>query len=161
MLYGFDTDDQNAATAALCLYAIYRSRNPKRLKVTPDFWGVIERAVRSTAKRATTIPVWIEKLKPKLGCETISPRWAATDAGGLITMLPDPRTGELMQIGGKPKREFLTSVIAEADNKAVLEVAYKQAAYVVLLVRDRLEREKPYEAQFIEQDDYEEAESDD
>lgn len=161
MLYGFDTDDQNAATAALCLYAIYRSRNPKRLKVTPDFWGVIERAVRSTAKRATTIPVWIEKLKPKLGCETISPRWAATDAGGLITMLPDPRTGELMQVGGRPKREFLTSVIGEADNKAVLEVAYKQAAYVVLLVRDRLEREKPYEAQFIEQDDYEEAESDD
>src|SRR5690606_30278895 len=161
MLYGFDTDDQNAATAALCLYAIYRSRNPKRLKVTPDFWGVIERAVRSTAKRATTIPVWIEKLKPKLGCETISPRWAATDAGGLITMLPDPRTGELMQIGGKPKREVLTSVIAEADNKAVLEVAYKQAAYVVLLVRDRLEREKPYEAQLIEQDDYGEAESDD
>lgn len=161
MLYGFDTDDQNAATAALCLYAIYRSRNPKRLKVTPDFWGVIERAVRSTAKRATTIPVWIEKLKPKLGCETISPRWAATDAGGLITMLPDPRTGELMQVGGRPKREFLTSIIGEADNKAVLEVAYKQAAYVVLLVRDRLEREKPYEAQFIEQDDYEEAESDD
>lgn len=161
MLYGFDTDDQNAATAALCLYAIYRSRNPKRLKVTPDFWGVIERAVRSTAKRATTIPVWIEKLKPKLGCETISPRWAATDAGGLITMLPDPRTGELMQVGGRPKREFLTSIIGEADNKAVLEVAYKQAAYVVLLVRDRLEREKPYEAQFIEQDNYEEAESDD
>ena len=120
MLYGFDTDDQNAATAALCLYAIYRSRNPKRLKVTPDFWGVIERAVRSTAKRATTIPVWIEKLKPKLGCETISPRWAATDAGGLITMLPDPRTGELMQVGGRPKREFLTSIIGEADNKAVL-----------------------------------------
>jgi len=161
MLYGFDTDDGNAATAALCLYAIYRSRNPKRLKVTPDFWGVIERAVRSTAKRATTIPVWIEKLKPKLGCETISPRWAATDAGGLITMLPDPRTGELMQVGGRPKREFLTSIIGEADNKAVLEVAYKQAAYVVLLVRDRLEREKPYEAQFIEQDNYEEAESDD
>ena len=25
---------------------------------------------------------------------------------------------------------------------------YKKAAYVVLLVRDRLEREKPYEAQF-------------
>ena len=107
MLYGFDTDDENAAVAALCLYAIYRSRNPRRLKVTPDFWGVIERAVRSTAKRATTIPVWIEKLKPKLGCETISPRWAATDAGGLITMMADPRTGELMQIGGgRQKREF-------------------------------------------------------
>lgn len=74
-------------------------------------------------------------------------------------MMADPRTGELMQIGGgRQKREFLTSVIAEADNKAVLEVAYRQAAYVVLLVRDRLEREKPYEAQFMAEENEEEIE---
>jgi hypothetical protein len=147
--FGFDTDDKNAATAALIIYAIYRSRNPKRLKVTPDFWGVIERAIRSTAKRATNVPVWIDKLKPKLGCETIAPRWAATDAGGLITMIPDPRTGELRQINQSGQREFLTGIIAEADHQAVLELAYRQTAYIVLLVRDRLEREKPYEAEFV------------
>src|SRR5690606_31365811 len=147
MLYGFDTDDQNAATAALCLYAIYRSRNPKRIKVTPDFWGIIERAVRSTAKRATSIPVWIDKLKPKLGCESISPRWASTGDGDIVTMLRGPG-GELRQIN-QERREFLTGVIAEADDRAVLDVAYRQTAYVVLLVRDRLEREKPYEAELV------------
>lgn len=159
IIYGFDTQDRNAATAALILYAIYRSRNPKRLKVTPDFWGIIERAVRSTAKRATSLPVWIDRLKPKLGCETIHPRWARTDAGGLITMLQDPRTGELRQVN-QERREFLTQVIDEADHRAVLEVAYKQTAYVVLLVRDRLEREKPYEAQIAAaegEEEYEDA----
>lgn len=147
MTFGFDTQDHNAATAALILYAIYRSRNPKRIRVTPEFWGVIERAVRSTAKRATSLPVWIDRLKPKLGCETIHPRWASTDAGGLVTMMHNPQTGELMEVSHE-RREFLTRVLDEADDRAVLDVAYKQTAYVVLLVRDRLEREKPYEAQF-------------
>jgi hypothetical protein len=71
-------------------------------------------------------------------------------------MLPNPRTGELMQISRKNRREFLTGVIAEADHKAVLDLAYKQTAYVVLLVRDRLEREKPYEAQFVIEEEYQE-----
>lgn len=70
-------------------------------------------------------------------------------------MLPDPETGELRQIN-QGRREFLTRVLDEADDRAVLEVAYKQTAYVVLLVRDRLEREKPYEAEFF----IEEAEAD-
>lgn len=156
MVFGFDTEDRNAATAALILYAIYRSRNPRRIKVTPDFWGIIERATRSTAKRAANIPLWIDRLKPKLGCETISPRWATTGEGSLVTMLADPATGELRQVS-QEKREFLTGIIAEADDRAVLELAYKQTAYIVLLVRDRLEREKPYEAEIVKQ--FEEAET--
>lgn len=70
-------------------------------------------------------------------------------------MLPDPETGELRQIN-QERREFLTRVLDEADDRAVLEVAYKQTAYVVLLVRDRLEREKPYEARFVMHDEDEE-----
>lgn len=151
MRHGFDTDDEHAATAALIVYAIYRSRDQGRIKVTPDFWGRIERAVKATAKRAATIPDFVERLKPKLGCSTINPKWAKAGAGGLITMAADPRTGELRQVS-QDKREFLTQVIAEADDRAVIEAAYRHTAYVVLLVRDRIEREKPYEAQFVEVD---------
>lgn len=71
-------------------------------------------------------------------------------------MLADPATGELRQVS-QEKREFLTGIIAEADDRAVLELAYKQTAYIVLLVRDRLEREKPYEAEIVKQ--FEEAET--
>lgn len=70
-------------------------------------------------------------------------------------MMADPETGELRQISGE-RREFLTRVIDEADDEAVLDVAYRQTAYVVLLVRDRLEREKPYEASFVMHDEVEE-----
>jgi len=67
-------------------------------------------------------------------------------------MMHDPRTGELRQIN-KERREFLTQVIDEADDEAVLDVAYRQTAYVVLLVRDRLEREKPYEAEILKDEE--------
>lgn len=67
-------------------------------------------------------------------------------------MMADPETGELRQISGE-RREFLTRVIDEADDEAVLDVAYRQTSYVVLLVRDRLERERPYEAEFEKLED--------
>lgn len=71
-------------------------------------------------------------------------------------MIADRQTGELRQVK-QEKREFLTGIIAEADDRSVLELAYKQTAYIVLLVRDRLEREKPYEAEIVKQ--FEEVES--
>lgn len=32
MIYNFDTSDENAATAAFLVYAVYRSRDTKRFK---------------------------------------------------------------------------------------------------------------------------------
>jgi hypothetical protein len=151
MIYNFDTSDENAATGAFLVYAVYRSRDMKRFKITPGMWDTIERAVKSVAKRAEDLPEFIEKLKPKLACASIKPKWAKTvpdDMVDLITMMKNP-DGSLYQVGAADeKRQFLTDVLESADHRAVLDVLYKKAAYVVLLVRDRLEREKPYEAQF-------------
>jgi len=148
MIYNFDTSDENAATAAFLVYAVYRSRDMKRFKITPEMWNTIERAVKSVAKRAEDLAEFIEKLKPKLACASIKPKWAKTVPDGLVTMIQGPG-GELMEIGhDQEKRQFMTDVIEAADHRAVLDMLYRKAAYVVLLVRDRLEREKPYEAQF-------------
>lgn len=150
MIYNFDTSDENAATAAFLVYAVYRSRDTKRFKVTPEMWNTIERAVKSVAKRAEDLAEFIEKLKPKLACASIKPKWARTVPDGMVTMIKGPG-GELMEIGqDQEKRQFLTDVLESADDCAVLDVLYRKAAYVVLLVRDRIEREKPYEAQFEE-----------
>jgi len=150
MIYNFDTSDENAATAAFLVYAVYRSRDMKRFKVTPSMWDTIERAVKSVAKRAEDMAEFIEKLKPKLACASIKPKWAKTIPDGMISMIQGP-SGELMQIGqDQEKRQFMTDLLDEADDRAVLDVLYRKAAYVVLLVRDRLERERPYEAQFKE-----------
>lgn len=155
-MYNFDTSNENAATAALLVYAIYRSRNVKRFKVTPDMWGMIERAVKSASKRAGDLGDFIEKLKPKLHCETIHPRWQKTDPFSeedkrLINMVA-MSDGSFVEIGekGKGKRQFLVGVLEEVDHRAVLDFLYRKTALVILLVRDRLEREKPIEAKLTE-----------
>lgn len=157
MIYNFDTSDENAAAGAFLVYAVYRSRDMKRFKVTPGMWDTIERAVKSVAKRAEDLGEFIEKLKPKLACASIKPRWAKTMPDGLVTMMKGPG-GSLYEIGREEteRRQFLTDVLESADHRAVLDVLYKKTAYVVLLVRDRLEREKPYEAQFEIDDEVEE-----
>ena len=39
MIYNFDTDDNNYAVAALLVYAIWRSRDKSKFKVTTEVWG--------------------------------------------------------------------------------------------------------------------------
>ena len=144
MYYNFDTEEENAATAALMVYAVYRSRDVKRFKVNPEMWTRIENAVKSASKRAMDLGDFIEKLKPKLQCGTIHPRWVKTIPDGIVSMrvMPD---GSVIEVADSGKRQFLTDVLNFADHRAVLDYLYRKTALVVLLVRDRLEREKPIE----------------
>ncbi len=150
MYYNFDTDDERAAAASLIVYAIYRSRDTKRFKISLDMWGQIERAVVSASKRAFDLAEFMQKMKPKLQCPTIQPRWARTIPEGVVSMkmMPD---GSLVQVEDRGRRQFLTDVLGEVDHRDVLNYLYRKAALIVLLVRDRLEREKPIEANFKEE----------
>lgn len=143
MIYQFDTDDQTAATAALLVYAIYRSRDARRFKVTPDMWAQIERFTKASAKRAGSIPAFIEALKPRLQCGTIHPRWMETGIKGLLPFTDS--AGNTNYIQGGDARDFLTGAIAAANSTEVIRHLYAQTAWIILLVRDRLEREKPIE----------------
>lgn len=147
MHYNFDTTDHNTAVAALLVYAVYRSRDNKRFKVSPDMYGMIERAIKSVSKRAGDLGEFIEKLKPKLMCSTIHPRWAKTMPDGMVSMkmMPD---GSFAQVADRGRRQFLTDVLQEIDHREVLDILYRKTSIVVLLVRDRLEREKPIESKF-------------
>ena len=158
MYYNFDTENRESAVAALLVYAIYRSRDSKRFKVSPDMWGMIERATKSVAKRASDLGEFIERLKPKLMCATIHPRWAKTLPDGMVSMraMPD---GSFVQVQDRGQRQFLTDVLQEVDHRAVLDTLYRKASLVVLLVRDRLEREKPIESRFDTEDEEEEVDA--
>lgn len=152
---GFQTKDESAAVAALMVYGVYRSRDQRRFKVTPEMWARIERAVKSTAKRAFDLNDFIERLKPKLQCSTINPRWMATGLADTVTFRLDPRTGEIVGSGAADRREFWVDVLDRADHRAALDALYRKAAYVIALVRDRIERERPIEAAYsvIEEDE--------
>lgn len=152
MYYNFDTGDEHQATAALLVYAVYRSRDTRRFKVTPDMWGQIERAVKSSAKRAQDLGDFIERLKPKLHCATIQPRWARTIPDGIVSMreMPDGSFAEVQDLG---QRQFLTDVLGNIEHQEVLENLYRKTALTILLVRDRLEREKSLEAALYEKEE--------
>ncbi len=134
MIYGFDTDDPIEATASLCVYAVWRSRDRTRFKITPDVWGRVERFTKASAKRATTVGEFLDALKPRLLCPTIHPRAMA------VAYSADYYAGQ------EGPREFLTAVLGGVDNQEVLRKLYRETTLIVLLVRDRLERERPVEA---------------
>jgi len=159
--YGFNTGDENAALGALLVYGIYRSRDVKRFKVTPDMWGVIERAVKSSAKRALNLHDFIERLKPRLMCSTLKPKWMATDEEALlspVTMAVNRETGEIIQKQDKGRRQFWVEILEQIDHQAVLDILYKKTSWVIALVRDRLERERPLEVSGIIKEDEEDEE---
>ena len=153
MIYNFDSMDteegRNAATAALLVYAIYRSRNKTRFKITPEMWGQIERFTKASAKRARSIPDFIESMKPRMHCDTIHPKWVELGVTGRIVAMGD---GQYAEFPNQEKREFLTEVINHSDNKSVVDMLYKNTSWVIALVRDRLEREKPIESKFETQE---------
>lgn len=150
MIYNFDTNDRDAATAALLIYAVYRSRDRRRFRVTPDLWAQCERFVKASAKRARSVPDFVEKLKPKLACDTIHPRWMEAGLKGLQAWI-DP-AGHTEYIQSADSREFLTGVLRECDEAHVLEHLYQRTAWMILLTRDRLEREKPLENQIPDEE---------
>lgn len=148
MIYQFDTEDQDHATSALIVYAIWRSRNRARFKVDPGVWGRIERFTKSAAKRSRTMPEFIERLKPRLACETLSPRAMAVGLSGDLMLKGWTFEGEDTETKEQRPREFLTEVLKHADERRVIDALYRETAWIILLVRDRLEAEKPIEANF-------------
>lgn len=148
MQYGFDTDDPHAATAALLVYVVWRSRDPRRFAITPDVWARVERFAKGSAKRATSLPDFLERLKPRLVCGTLAPRWMAVGLAGEIPMVVTDEGYRIQVSAEGEQREFLARVIEDADAPAVLRRLSRETAWVILLVRDRLERERPVEQRF-------------
>lgn len=144
MIFNFDTTEDDSAVAALIVYAIYRSRDKRRFKTSPEMWGQIERFVKASAKRTTNIQRFIDALMPRMSCPSINPKWMDVGINGRLTQFGN----EFMAFPNAEQREFLTSVLNAADHDAVIERLYRETTWVILLVRDRLEREKPIESRF-------------
>jgi hypothetical protein len=91
---------------------------------------------------------FIEKMKPKLQVAELKPKWMKTDDNPVISMFVDNETGEIIQRGqqNQNRRQFWTEILDSADHEAVLNALAKKTSLVIALVRDRLERERPYEA---------------
>ncbi|MFU8927564.1 hypothetical protein [Acinetobacter puyangensis] len=149
MIYNFDTDDKSVATAALVVYATYRSRDRKRFKVTPEMWGQIQRFIKAAAKRSKNIPQFIDQFCKKMSCDSINPKWVEVAVKGRLFQ----SGSDYIDIPQPDKRQFLTEVLNDVEHKQVIRHLNNETQYIVMLVRDRLETEKPLESTFKIDDD--------
>lgn len=146
MYFGFDTEDETAGAAALLVYAVYRSRNKRRGPSGLDMWGQIERFARASAKRADTVGDFLASFKRKMACDTINPYWCKTN------MFRPNEYGEVIIRANQ--RDFMSGIV-EADieyQRDIVRMIYEQTQRIILLVRDRLEREKPIEADLVKEE---------
>lgn len=157
MIYGFDTKHQEAALGALIVYGMYRSRDMRRFKIRPDMWTTISNAVGGCALRAVDLWDFIEKLKPKLCVGELRPKWMAVEDNPILTFTRrvDPGTGEIIERNidqQANRRQFWVDIIDSANHETTLRMLSHRTSYIIALVRDRLERERPYEAELEEED---------
>lgn len=141
MIYNFDTKNENAALGALIVYGCYRSRDISKFKVSPDMWGIIERAAKSCAKRADDLNDFIEKFKKKVSCTSLKPSYMMAHTKSPEILVSDGYGNFITkeETGG---RKFWLNIIEDSDNQKAIEELYKHTSFIIILVRDRLEREK-------------------
>lgn len=149
MIYNFDTESKPHAVASLVVYATYRSRDKKKFKVSPEMWGQIDRFAQASAKRAKNIPEFINQFNKKMSCPAINPKWVEVGVKGRLFQ----SGASLIDIPQPERRQFLTEVLNDVDHKAVIKLLLKETQYIIMLVRDRLETEKPLESTFDIQDE--------
>lgn len=149
MIYGFDTSDETAATAALLVYVVWRSRDKARFKITPDVWGQVERFVKDSAKRATRIPEFIEAVKSarRLNAPTLHPRHMEVGLSGEIPLaVVYDESGKLSHAVQFSRdrdtglREFGTQVLERADHAADIRAVAMTRARLDDAVPDRWHR---------------------
>ncbi|MED0738976.1 hypothetical protein [Aneurinibacillus thermoaerophilus] len=80
-----------------------------------------------------------------MACETINPRWCTAVADEYSTLILNP-DGSIEQYSRDEQRNFLTDIIETGQDEEIIKKLYSETGRVIMLVRERLEREKPIEA---------------
>lgn len=79
-----------------------------------------------------------------MACEAINPKWCESNSSVMTAIQNE--LGEIIIEGHNQKgRQFLTEILESGKDQEILHQLYKETARVIMLVRDRLEREKPIE----------------
>ncbi len=132
MLYQFDTDSLDHAKAALLLYGMYRSRKPDSPLNGLETWDRFQTFVRAACLKASTTAEFVQAFCKKAKIDSVKPRYL--DTGDPVLM---PETGELV----KSDRVTDYRLKIMADN-SLLGLYNTESLYLIMLVRERIQREK-------------------
>lgn len=132
MLYQFDTDSLDHAKAALLLYGMYRSRKPDSPLNGLETWDRFQTFVRAACLKASTTAEFVQAFCKKAKIDSVKPRYL--DTGDPVLM---PETGDLV----KSDRVTDYRLKIMSDN-SLLSLYNTESLYLIMLVRERIQREK-------------------
>lgn len=130
MKYNFNTDDERRGRAALILYAMYKSRSANSPMNGKETWDRVGAYIRSAVVKSTTMGEFVQNFC-KLGhIPSVIPRYLTT---GAVKVEP----GVLISTGDV--KDYRLDVM---DDDSLLDVFDRESLLVVMLVRERIQREK-------------------
>lgn len=132
MLYQFDTDSLDHAKAALLLYGMYRSRNQNSPLNGLETWDRFQTFVRGACLKASTTAEFVQAFCRKAKIDSVKPRYLST--GDPVVM---PETGELIMSPGVS--DYRLKIL---EDNSLLRLYNTESLYLIMLVRERIQREK-------------------
>ena len=132
MLYQFDTDSVEHAKAALLIYAAYKSRSQSSPLNGLETWDRCAAFIRGACLKSHTTAEFLQEFCRKGKIESVKPCYLST---GDPVLMPD--TGELIHANGV--RDYRLNIVAD---DSLLPILTRESQYVIMLVRERIQREK-------------------
>lgn len=104
--------------------------------------------------RADDVGEFLESFKRQMACGTINPRFCFTGAAAMNAMKFSDGSIFVHEESDKAPRDFMISILEAPQEKQqeITDALYEQSQRIILLVRDRLEREKPLDGKFETED---------
>lgn len=137
MQLGFQTDSIQRAKAALILYAIYRSRSKTSSLNGLDTWNRFTAYIRGACLKSENTAQFVDVFCKMAGVGSIRPKYMEM-YGGMIEL----QDGTLLQSSGV--KEYNPDLV---EDDGLLPIIEREGQLLVMLVRERIQREKMEEAE--------------
>lgn len=131
MIYNFCAESERHARAALLLYAMYRSRSDSSSLTGKETWERFHSYMRAACIKAENTAEFVEHFCRKAQIGSIKPAYLTTD-------MPQIRLESGALISMKDARDYAL----DAFTDDILSLYNSEAHYLIMLVRERLQREK-------------------
>lgn len=132
MQFGFNTESVNHGKAALLLYAMYRSRELSSSLKGLETWERCSRFIRGAVLKASTVAEFVQQFCKMADVQTIKPHYLKTD--GLVEI---DDIGTLAQVDG-----LYNYQLELFENQEILDLFNNESMYLIMLVRERIQRER-------------------
>lgn len=135
MHYNFNTEDLKKAKAALLLYAMFKSRDKNSPLNGLETWTRVESFCKGACLKSSTTAEFMTKFKEMAKIGAIKPCYLADCQDGInLVAMPDGSV-----VSGESFKNYQISIVEDNDIKKVIE---KEYPLIVMLVRERIQREK-------------------